>query len=249
MPAFVPQRSQPACANGWQTETHWTTVSDAACGDASQRAHAALARLCETYWPPVYSYVRRLGYPPEDAKDLTQEFFCRVIDKQYLKAVLPEKGKFRSFLLLLLNRFLADERDREHCQKRGGGQRIASWDARELEQTCDWEPLDDRTPERIYERQWVLTLLQLVLDRLRAEAVEDGNERFFSTVCHFLEGDRGDSYGEAAARLRMAEGAVRVAVHRLRARYREILYAEIARTVTSPDEIAEEMRQLVRLLS
>ncbi len=249
MPAVVAPLSQPARGDGWVTETHWATVLDAGRGDDSQRAHAGLAQLCATYWPPVYSYLRRQGHRPDDAKDLTQEFFCRLIDRQYLKSLVPEKGKFRYFLLLLLNRFLADERDRANCQKRGGGRPIASGDARALELSYRREPLDDRTPEKIFERQWVLTLLQQVLDRLAAEAVEDGTERFFASVRHFLEGDRGDSYAKVASRLRMSEGAARVAVHRLRVRYREILYAEIARTVMSPDQIEDEMRHLVRLLS
>lgn len=249
MPSFVPQWSQPARGNGWLTETHWPTVLDAGRGDDSQRAHAGLAKVCETYWRPVYSYVRRRGHRPEAARDLTQEFFYRLIDRQYLKSLVPDKGRFRSFLLVLLDRFLADERDRANCQKRGGGRHISSLDARDLELSYASEGMDDATPEKIFERQWALTLLEQVRDRLRAEMVEVGEERFFDSVRSFLEGDRDVSYAKVASRWRLSEGAVRVEVHRLRGRFREILYAEIARTVTSPDQIEDERRHLVRLLS
>ena len=226
------------------TTTHWSVVLDAGRGDSPQ-ASAALARLCQIYWYPVYIFVRRLGHGPEDAKDLTQEFFFRLVEKNYLSGLDRETGKFRSFLLVVLKRFLANEWDRANRQKRGGDRQIVSLDEVDTELRYLNEPVDDRTPEKLFEQRWALALLEQVINRLQAEMAEAGKAELFRGLKDFLGGDGGGgSYSEVAARLQMNEGALRVAVHRLRRRYREILREEIASTVATPEQIEDEIRQL-----
>ena len=240
---------QTSTRDGWFKTTHWSVVLEAGRRDSLQ-ADAALARLCQTYWPPVYSYVRRLGHSPEDAKDLTQEFFFRLVEKRYLDSLDRETGKFRSFLLVVLKRFLANEWDRANRQKRGGGRQILSLDGVDTEMRALAEPVDERTPERVFERRWALAVLEQVMDQLQAEQIEAGNGELFRDLNDFLGGSRGgDSYAEVAARWQMSEGALRVAVHRLRRRYRDILREEIANTVTNPEDIEEEIRHLFLSLS
>jgi RNA polymerase sigma-70 factor (ECF subfamily) len=229
--------------------THWSTVLAAA--DAqSERASAALASLCRTYWYPVYVYVRRAGRSREDAQDLTQEFFARVLQKRYLDAADPEKGRFRSFLLVVLKGFLANEWDRANRQKRGGGCEILSLDADTTEERYRAEPADDATPERAFERRWATTLLEQVLDRLEKELVNAGKGEFMAALKPFLIGEQErNAYEQVALRLGMTEGAIRVAVHRLRQRYRELLRFEIAQTVSRPEEIDGEIRHLFAAVS
>jgi len=229
---------------GMFTTTHWSVVLDAGRGDSPQ-ASAALARLCQIYWYPVYIFVRRLGHGPEDAKDLTQEFFFRLVEKDYLSGLDRQTGKFRSFLLVVLKRFLANEWDRANRQKRGGGRKIVSLDEVDTELRYLNEPVDDRTPEKLFEQRWALAVLEQVINRLQAEMAEAGKAELFRELKNFLGGDGGgSSYAEVAARLQMNEGALRVAVHRLRRRYREILREEIASTVATPEQIEDEIRHL-----
>jgi RNA polymerase sigma-70 factor (ECF subfamily) len=177
--------------------------------------------------------------------DLTQEFFFRLVGKNYLESLDRETGKFRSFLLVVLKRFLANEWDRANRQKRGGGRQILSLDEVDTELRYLHEPVDDRTPEKVFEQRWALAVLGQVMNRLQNEMAEAGKAELFRELKDFLGGDTGGvSYSEVAARCQMNEGALRVAIHRLRQRYREILREEIAGTVTSPEQIEDEIRHL-----
>jgi len=212
---------------------------------SSPQAGRALEELCRAYWYPLYAYVRRRGHSPHEAEDLTQEFFARLLAKNYLAAVDREKGKFRSFLLASLKHFLANEWDRARAAKRGGGQPHLSLDIQTAETRYRSEPADDLTAEKLLDRQWALALLDQVLSRLQAEFVADGKKKQFDELKVWLtEGKGATSYAEAAAKLGTTEGAVKVAVHRLRRRYRELLREEISHTVATPAEIEEEIRHL-----
>lgn len=229
--------------------TRWSVVISAGHSDTT-RSCEALARLCQTYWHPLYAYVRRLGHLPPDAQDLTQEFFARLLAKNYLADADESRGRFRSFLLAALKHFLANEWDKASAQKRGGGQMLIPIDPSTAETSCRFEPADATTAEKIYERRWALTLLAQVLQHLREEYVRAGREKLFEQLKPTLtEASRTVRYAEIAARLGMSEGAVKVAVHRLRLRYREVLRAEIADTVASPAEVEDELRNLFAALS
>jgi DNA-directed RNA polymerase specialized sigma24 family protein len=202
------------------------------------------------YWYPLYAYVRRQGYSIADAQDLTQGFFVRLLEKNNLAVADRERGKFRSFILVSLKHFLANERDRAWAQKRGRGCAPIPMDYLAAEKCYGLEPKDNRTPEKIYERQWTLSLLNQALARLRQEFLAGGKIEIFETLKVFLTDDKGSfSYAETAARLHMSEGAVKVAVHRLRRRYRELLHAEVALTVDDPLEIDDEIRYLISAIS
>jgi RNA polymerase sigma-70 factor (ECF subfamily) len=224
--------------------THWSLVLAAAHG-SWPKGRAALATLCQTYWYPLYAYVRRCGYESHDAEDLTQEFFARLLDKHYLASVDRRKGKFRSFLLASLRHFLANERDWAKARKRGGGRTVFSFDRGEAETRYRLEPSREVTPEKDFDRQWALALLRQVMDGLEAVHIASGKGRLFEELKGFLtqaEGSR--PYAQAARRLGMTEGAAKVAVHRLRRRYRQLLRDEIAQTVAGPKEVDEEIRHL-----
>jgi len=227
--------------------THWSMVVNAG-GGRSPEASRALATLCENYWFPLYAFVRRAGYSAEDAQDLTQEFFVRLLDKHFLAAADRKKGRFRTFLLTAVKRFLANEHDRVRAQKRGGGQRIVSLEGLEPETRYRREPADTLTPEQIFEQQWALTLLDQVLAQLQAEMTAGNKASLFDALKGHLTGGQAAGYAATAARLGMTEGAVKVAAHRLRRRYRELLRDEIAQTVASPDQIEEEIRYLFTCL-
>lgn len=229
--------------------THWSVVAAAGRGDAPD-ALAALESLCTTYWYPLYAYVRRRGYSVEDAQDLTQEFFARVLARQWVADADRAKGRFRTFLLTALSHFLANEWDRAHARKRGGGARPLALQFDTAETRYGLEPADPLTPERCFERRWALTLLEEVLGRLRAEYEHGGRSDWFAALHPCLMGSReSQPYAELAAKLKMTEGAVKVAVHRLRARYRELLREEIAKTVSSPSEVDEELRHMFSVLA
>ena len=229
--------------------THWSLVVSAGRND-TPHARNALENLCRTYWFPIYAFVRRQGHGPHDAQDLTQEFFVRLLEKKYLADVDPAKGRFRSFLLASLKHFLANEWDKTKAQKRGGGQILIPIDVAAAETSCGIEPADYRTAETIFEQRWALTLLEQVLRRLRAEYVRDDKENLFEQLKPTLtEASRAVRYAEIATRLGTTEGAVKVAVHRLRQRYREVLRAEIADTVASPGEVEDEIRNLFAALA
>lgn len=224
--------------------THWTVVLDAAHPDNAV-AGEAFSTLYLSYWKPLYAYVRRRGYPPTEAEDITQEFFVCLIEKQRLARLQREGGKFRSFLLQALNHFLANLWDRNHAQKRGGGARLLSLNIEDGELGCQDNPASRETPETVFERQWVLTLLANVLGLLRLECEAAGKGKLFHDLQFCLQGDsQGPGYADVALRHGLTEGAVRVAVHRLRQRYGELLRKEIARTVADSSEVEEELRYL-----
>ncbi len=229
--------------------THWSVVLAAGRSD-SQRADAALASLCETYWYPLYAYVRRRGYEPQDAQDLTQEFFARLLQHHWLSQADPERGRFRTFLLTALSHFLANEWDKARAQKRGGAVHLVPLQLDTAETRYGREPADPVTPEQCYERRWALALLDQVLKRLGDECAAQGKTGEFQTLKPCLVGDRhAQPYAALATRLAMTEGAVKVAVHRLRRRYRELLREEIAHTVATPADVDEEMHHLFSVLA
>ena len=229
--------------------TRWSLVVSAGRNDTPQ-ARNALEKLCRSYWFPIYAFVRRQGHGPHDAQDLTQEFFTRLLEKQQLAAADPAKGRFRSFLLAALKHFLANEWDKARAQKRGGGRVLIPIDVAAAETSCGVDPADNLTADKIFERRWALTLLEHVLGRLRAEYVSDGRENLFEQLKPTLtEASRTVAYAEIANRLGTTEGAVKVAVHRLRQRYREVLRAEIADTVAGPGEVEDEIRNLFAALA
>jgi RNA polymerase sigma-70 factor (ECF subfamily) len=227
-------------------QTRWSIVVRAADGD-STKARKALEHLCTSYWYPLYAFVRREGHGAHDAQDLTQEFFARLLEKNWLDAVDREKGKFRSFLLAAMRHFLANEWDRANRLKRGGGQTLLSLDAETAESRYAIEPVDHMTADRIYERRWALTLLEQVLARLRKEFAAVGREKLFHELEPALTGEK-VAYAEVAARLHLNEGAVRVGVHRLRLRYRDLIRAEIAETVAKPEDVDAELAELFAAL-
>jgi RNA polymerase sigma-70 factor (ECF subfamily) len=227
--------------------THWSLVL-AARDRAEPGADDALASLCGLYWYPLYAYVRRRGRGPEDAHDLTQGFFARLLEKDFLAGVDRGKGKFRSFLLASCNHFLANEHDRARAKKRGGGRPVLSLDAADAEGRYRAEPADALSPEKLFERRWAVALLQQVMSRLRDEFEAKGKGRLFDRLRGSLVGEKGTGHRAAADELGLSEGAVKVAVHRLRQRYRELLHEEIARTVAAPDEVEEEIRSLFAAL-
>jgi RNA polymerase sigma-70 factor (ECF subfamily) len=241
IPAAMDSTSQPAPRF---MPTRWSVVL-AAREEDSPQAEAALATLCQAYWYPLYAFVRRQGHSPADAQDLTQEFFARLIEKRYLARIHREGGRFRSFLLTALKRFLANEWDRAQAQKRGGGKTVVSIDGNAAETRYRLEPVHDETPERIYERHWAQTLLGQVLVRLESEYGAEGKAKLFECIHSSLSQPRGSMpYAEIANRLGLTEAAVKMSVQRLRARYRELLRAEIAQTVGAPSEIEDELRYL-----
>lgn len=231
------------------TTTHWSVVL--AAGDANSiHAASALETLCRRYWYPLYAYVRRSGRSPEDAQDITQSFFARILTNGYLQSAVPDKGRFRSFLLTSLNHFLADHWRHAHRQKRGAGQALIPLDEASAEERYRIEPVDRLDAEKIYERRWALTLLEGVLDRLAVECTAAGKSDQFEQMRPFLIGDRSaGGYAQTASRLGMTEGALRVAVHRMRRRYQELFRAEIANTVESSDQIEGEINHVFAVLS
>jgi len=239
------EKREPELAHRqWFTTTHWSVVL-AAGQRASPDSRRALAMLCERYWFPLYAYVRRSGCSSHDAEELTQEFLTQLIDKGYLRDVDRQRGKFRSFLLAALKHFLSKQRDRARAKKRGGGRVPVSLDFRDAENRYKLEPADELTPERLYERRWALTLLDEVLLRLQREFADAGKLAVFESLKGSLTGSQDSpTYRQIAEDLAMTEGAVKVAVHRLRRRYRELLKEEIAQTVEDPDDIDEELKEL-----
>ena len=228
----------------WFTTTHWSIVLSAQ-DRKSRQSERALAALCETYWFPLYAYVRRSVFSSHDAQDLTQEFFAQLLEKDFLKDVDYRRGKFRSFLLAALKHHLGHHRERARAKKRGGGRVPFSLDFDDAENRYHLEPEDPATPERLYLRRWALTLLDRVVRRLEDESIRAGKAETFVGLKEFLTADRQSRpYRQAAESLGMTEGAVKVAVHRLRRRYRELLREEIAQTVADPAEVDDELGEL-----
>ncbi len=226
--------------------TRWTLVI-AAADPQRKDARSALISLCEGYWYPLYAYVRRRGYQAEQAQDLTQEFFIRVLEGRYLDRADPEKGRFRSFLLTSLKFFVADEEDRSRAQKRGSGA-VLPLELSSGEDRYQREPAHDETPERIFERRWALSVLDRVVERLRDEFVQHGRPEHFERLKMFLLGKSDAPYAALASEMNTSEGALKVAIHRLRKRYRELFRQEIADTVADPGEVESELRFLANAL-
>lgn len=229
--------------------THWSMVIAAQGSDSAPGAGRALATLCETYWYPLYVFVRRRGHSSHDAQDLTQAFFEKLLEKNYIGDVIRERGRFRSFLLSSLKHFLANEWDRSQAQKRGGGQIPISLDEKDAEARYLLEPADPMTAERLFERRWAMTLLDLVLKRLREEMVASGKLEIFEALKDHLMAGTKAPFAEIGLELGMSEGNARVTAHRLKKRYRELLREEIAQTVAEPSEVEDEIRYLISILS
>jgi RNA polymerase sigma-70 factor (ECF subfamily) len=228
--------------------THWSVVLAAGHGESAP-AQRALEALCHVYWYPIYAYVRRKGYRPEEAQDLTQEFFAQLIAKEHFRLADRNKGKFRGFLLATLDYFLAREWTRAHRQKRGGQFTFISMDEQPPEERYQLEPADLETPERKFLRQWALTVLKQAMNALQAECKANGKALLFREAKNLISGERyGAAYAQISQNLNMSEGAVRVAVHRLRQRYGELLRCEVAHTVNSEEEVDEELRYLFQVL-
>jgi RNA polymerase sigma-70 factor (ECF subfamily) len=240
-----PHPPAPADACGF-APTRWSLIAAARDGD-SPDARQALSQLCEAYWYPLYAYIRRRGHAADQAQDLTQEFFARLLARDFLDAADPAKGRFRAFLLACCKNFLANEHDRSSAVKRGGG--CAPLSLTDAEGRYRGEPSHDATPEKLFERRWALTLLDRVLARLRAEFEARGKMEQFCRLAPYLVGDRSAPQEKAALELGLSIGALKVAVHRLRQRYRELLRDEIAQTVGGPDDVEEEIRELFAALA
>lgn len=229
--------------------TNWSVVLNAARGDTTE-CRAALATLCETYWYPVYAFVRRSGHTAPDAEDLTQAYFARFLEKEYVKGIQPDQGRFRSFLLVSVRHFLHNERDRSRTLKRGGGRRPLSLEGEEGERLYAREPAEPMTPETLFERAWMRTVLDRTLDRFAAEHQGDMRGDRFARLRPFLTEDEGSvTYADVAREWKVGEAAVRVAVHRLRKRFAHLLRQEVARTVAEPDGVEEEIRYLLKVAS
>jgi RNA polymerase sigma-70 factor (ECF subfamily) len=213
-------------------------------------AQAALETLCRTYWYPLYAYARRQGYNSEDAQDLTQEFFARLLEKNSFVKADRERGKFRTFLLGSLKNFLVNEWRRASRLKRGGGLEFLSIDANVAEDRFAAEPANESNPDAAYEQHWAVTLIEQVLTTLRQEFHAADKARLFEELSGFIWGDKNAaSYAEIAGPLNLTEGTVKVAVHRLRQRFRELLRAEVAHTVSRPEDIDDELRHLISVAS
>lgn len=233
----------------WFASTHWSVVLAAKNGE-SPRASEALEQLCRTYWPPLFAFIRREGHREAEAKDLTQEFFLRLIERDYLQHLKHQRGRFRSFMLTLLKNFLREQHNRASTQKRGGDKVIVPLEQEGADGAYLHEPVDHLSPDQIFERRWAQTVFQVTLNRLRDEYVQSGRGPFYDALKDFQPREPGAlSYAQLGATFGMTEAAVKSAVQRMRQRHREILREEIAHTVTSPEEIDEEIRHLREVLS
>lgn len=245
----MPRPTPSTEGNSLFVATRWSVVLTAK-DKSSPDSAVALEALCHAYWYPLYVFIRRQGGSSHDAQDLTQEFFARLLQKDYLQAAAPEKGRFRTFLRVALKRFLANEWDRVRALKRGGGNSPISLDALSAEDRYRNERADMLSPDRIYERRWAMTLLDQVMRLLRIEYTELGKVAEFEELKGVLTADRGAiPYSAIAEKLKTTEGASRVAVHRMRKRFRELFQATVADTVARPEEVEDEMRYVVAVLS
>jgi RNA polymerase sigma factor (sigma-70 family) len=224
--------------------THWTVVLTAGKRHTPQSDHA-LEELCRTYWFPLYAYVRRRGHNKEDAEDSVQSFFARFLAKNYLAGLSAERGRFRAFLLASLKHFLINEWKKSQCLKRGGGEKNLSLDWQTADTKFQVTATNEPSPDKAFDREWALTLLAKVIERLQGECEADGKTKMFEQLKIFLTSGKGAlSHADAAKKLGMDETAVRVAVHRLRKCYRQLLRDEISQTLTDPAQVDEEMRAL-----
>lgn len=247
-PVEASEPREGAVGPQWFATTHWSVVWQAKQADASTGA-AALEKLCRTYWPPLYSYIRREGHNAAEAQDLTQEFFARLLSRDYLQQLHHQQGKFRSFLLAYLKNFLSEQRRKAGAQKRGGDYAFISLDTTTGEAGCFLEPVDELTPDQVFERRWAQTVMQTALTRLRAEYSARGQTALFDRLQDYQPHDPGgQSYAQLGGEFGMTEAAVKSAVQRMRQRHRELLREEVAHTVTRPEEIEEELRHFRALL-
>jgi DNA-directed RNA polymerase specialized sigma24 family protein len=239
------ESKQPASnAAGLFATTHWSVVVRA--GDSqSPEAAPAMERLCQLYWYPLYAFVRRKGHGQEDARDLTQAFFARFLEKDYLRSVDANLGKFRTFLLTSMSHFLANEWDKSQAQRRGGGRQILSLDEAAAEQRYELEPVDHATPEILFERRWAETVMGVALDRLAGEM----DTQRFERLKGFLEDTGEVPYETASTQLGISVSATKSAIHRMRGRFRTLLFEEVANTVDTPEEVEPELRHLLSALS
>ena len=244
-PTSNPNQAKPGAVF---VTTRWSVVLAAGLSTSAE-SEQALSYLCRAYWYPLYAFVRRQGHSPEDAEDLTQGFFARLLEKKALGVVEQEKGKFRSFLLASLKNFLANDWNRQHAAKRGGQYSVISLDDDSAEDRYLREPSHDSTPEKLFEQSWALTVLDTVLRELRKEYTAAGKAHLFEALQDHLIGDENASYTSAAADLGMKEGAVRMTVSRMRRHFGYLLRREIAHTVADPAELDEELRHLVVSMS
>lgn len=246
----------PNAGEGWSSgrtqafpTTHWSAVLTA--GDsAAPGVQAALETLCQSYWYPVYAFLRRQGQSSHDAQELTQEFFARLMQKKHLRLADPIRGKFRSFLLATLKHFLLDERKKARAQKRGGDRTVISLDAEAAEERYSFEPVNYRTPERLFDRRWALTILERAVNRLQQEYAEAGKLPLFEELKQFQPGESAEqSYAQAAQSLGITDTAVKAAIYRMRKRHRELLRDEVAQTVLCAADVDAEIRHLIDVLS
>src|SRR6185503_278917 len=250
MPSSQSEDEPPARGGQrWFATTHWSVVLAAKEGDAS-KMEVALEKLCRTYWPPLYAYIRRDGNDATEAQDLTQEFFGRLLARDYLQQLRHQEGKFRSFLLAYLKNFLSKQRRKVGAQKRGGHCEFVSLNEPAGEDGYLLEPVDELTPDQVFERRWAQAVLQKALDRLREEFLARSQGALFELLQDYQPREPGGrTYAQLGVELAMTEAAVKSAVQRMRQRHRELLREEIAHTVTRPEEIEEELRHFRALLS
>jgi RNA polymerase sigma factor (sigma-70 family) len=228
--------------------TNWTLIVRAGNGDSTD-ARDALAALCKTYWYPVFAFIRRQGYSAADAEDLTQGYFTRLIEKECLRDLKPEAGRFRAFVLASARHFLSNERDHDRAQKRGGGRPSLPFDRPGAEERYALEPVDPVTPESLFERAWAGSVVERAVERLGSEAADaEGRERFEQLKAHLTGADEPSTYRELAAAWGVGEPAVRVSVHRLRKRFGRLLRQEVAATVADPADVDAELRYLLGVL-
>jgi RNA polymerase sigma-70 factor (ECF subfamily) len=239
----------PAEQAAWFMTTHWSIVLNAQ-DPTSPQASQALEKLCRSYWYPLYAFVRRQGHDEATAKDMTQGFFAKLLEKNYLADVHPEKGKFRTFLLVAIKHFMSDERDKARALKRGGGVTVISLDETVGEDRYRREPIEVLDAEKLYERRWALTLLEQARAQLKEEYRVGGKTELYERMQLFESGDKdGPAYAQVAPTLGLSESGLRSAVHRMRQRYGELVREEVAQTVSNPAEVDEEIRYLIRVVS
>ena len=243
------EQPKPVAREGFQP-THWSLVLAANQAD-SPEAQEALERLCQTYWYPVYIFIRRRGHDTEPAKDLTQEFFARLLAKQFLRVADRERGRFRTFLMSCVEHFLSNERKKEHALKRGGGLTFLPLDDAAVEDQYGAEPMDGLSPDKLLDRRWALTALDLTLKQLKQEFAESGRESLFEALQVHLSGakDAPCSFAELGEHVGMTEAAVRQAASRIRSRFGELLRRTVAHTVASPQDLEAEMTHLRAVLN
>jgi RNA polymerase sigma factor (sigma-70 family) len=246
----MPDETKISSSESWKfATTHWSVIL--AAGDSSSPQHEqALSELCQSYWYPLYAYLRRCGYDTQQAEDYTQAFFAQMLEKHYLYKVEPKPGKFRSFLLVALKRFVSDQHARAKAAKRGGDHKMLPIDIKTAENQYIQEPISNLTPEKLFEKFWALTILERAMSRLEDELAGINKHELFNNLKIYLAGEKSHiPYNDMAGRLNMTEEAVKMAVYRLRRQYREILRDEIAQTVASEEQIDGEIQDLFAALT